>query len=235
MAVIIKGWTLDWVGHYASFWLNQKQKTTDKITALQLHNIKSQFDPHFMFNVINSISYAVHKSDKETANQYIAELSEFVRNIVTDSKKISRPLQEELKLVSNYLKIEKLRFRNRFDFKITVQNGVSQSLQIPKNLVLTFAENAVKHGIRPLKENGLVKIEVGHSENSTIISIEDNGVGRNTSITKTENTGKGLGIVQQILDLYFQLYKKRITYEVIDKFRNDNPAGAKVVISIPDN
>jgi len=213
--------------------LNQKQKITDQITGLQLRTLKSQFDPHFTFNVINSISYAVHKTDKETANKYISELSDFVRNIVTDSEKIARPLNEELKIVANYLEIEKLRFRDRFTFKVNVSKENIPSIQIPKNLILTFAENAVKHGIRPMKQSGLITISVKHAQQSTTIVVEDNGVGRSAE-KKEDNTGKGLGIIQQILELYFQLKKVKITYEIVDKMDDGKPSGTKVVISIPE-
>ncbi|MBC8461908.1 MAG: histidine kinase [Deltaproteobacteria bacterium] len=83
--------------------LEQRKKLSDEITALQLKSIKSQFDPHLTFNIMTSISYAVHQGNKELANQFIARFSAFIRDIVTDSDQISRTLGNELTFVTRYL------------------------------------------------------------------------------------------------------------------------------------
>lgn len=216
------------------FQLEHRKKLSEEITALQLKSIKSQFDPHLTFNIMTSISYAVHQENKELAKQFIAKFSDFIRSIVTDSDKISRTLGRELMLISNYLDVEKIRLKH-FEYVIKTPDKVNLSVEIPKNIVLTFVENAVKHGIRPKESSAtiIVSVEIKADGNLEIF-IEDDGVGRTESKdTGKENTGKGLLIVEQILDLWYKLYGKQITWAIEDLKTDNTSAGTRVKIIIP--
>jgi len=212
----------------------RNRKISDKITTLQLKSIKSQFDPHLTFNILTSISYAVHQENKELTNQFIAKFSAFIRGIVTDSDKISRTLGTELLLISNYLDVEKMRLP-QFSYDISTPENLDLSIEIPKNIVLTFVENAMKHGIRPKEGPARIIVWVEEKTGGPLkIYIEDDGVGRTApKDIGTENTGKGLLIVEQILDLWDKLTGKRITWAIEDLIENNKPTGTRVRITIP--
>ena len=214
--------------------IEHRKKLGDEITTLQLKSIKSQFDPHLTFNIMTSISYAVHQENKELTNQFIDKFSAFIRGIVADSDKISRTIGRELLLISNYLDVEKMRLQH-FEYVITTPEGFNLSVEIPKNIVLTFVENAIKHGIRP--KEGSAKIIVRAEEKTDglmEICVEDDGVGRSAQEdASTEYTGKGFLIVGQILDLWDKLYGKRITLTIEDLTDNGKTTGTRVRISIP--
>ena len=214
--------------------LERRKKLSDEITALQLKSIKSQFDPHLTFNIMTSISYAVHQENKELTNQYIAKFSAFIRGIVADSDKISRALGKELALISNYLDVEKMRL-SQFSYDISTPENLDLSVEIPKNIVLTFVENAFKHGIRPKEGPSKIIVRVEEKTGGPLeIYIEDDGVGRAApKDAGTESTGKGLLIVEQILDLWYKLNGKRITWTIEDLTDDSKPAGTRVRISIP--
>ena len=214
--------------------LERSRKISDEITALQLKSIKSQFDPHLTFNIMTSISYAVHQEDKELTNQFITKFSAFIRGIVTDSDKISRTIGKELLLISNYLDVEKMRLQ-QFEYVIMTPDGFNFSVEIPKNILLTFVENAIKHGIRPKEGSAKIIVRAEEKTDSLLeICVEDDGVGRSApKNASSENTGKGLLIVEQILDLWDKLYGKRITLTIEDLTDNGKTTGTRVRISIP--
>lgn len=205
----------------------RKRRISDEIADLQLKTVKTRFDPHFTFNAINSIGYAIYKEDKNLAYNYVARLSDFMRDMMRDSDKIERRLQEELTSVKNYLEIEKLRFKQKLNYEIDAD---SLDVYIPKNLLFTFVENAVKHGLRPKEGEGCIWIRaIPHDRHHTII-IEDDGIGRTEAEKqKTVGTGSGLKMVDQILELYKNLKGKTITYTITD----NHPSGTKVEIQVP--
>ncbi|MCF8233558.1 MAG: histidine kinase [Bacteroidales bacterium] len=205
----------------------RKKRISDQISDLQLKTVKTRFDPHFTFNAINAIGYAIYKEDKNLAYDYVARLSDFMRDMMQDSDKIERSLREELNSVKNYLEIEKLRFKHKLDYEV---QSDGHDVLIPKNLIFTFVENAVKHGIRPKEGEGCIGIQIiPHDKYATII-IEDDGIGRaEAEKQKTTGTGSGLKMVDQILELYKNLKGKTITYKISDKV----PSGTAIEIEVP--
>jgi LytS/YehU family sensor histidine kinase len=137
--------------------------------------------------------------------------------------------------VDNYLKIEEFRFEEKFDYKISVEDKVDIETNIPKMLIYTFVENSIKHGIRHLKTDGYLSINITRKNGSIIVEIEDNGVGRKKAAEYDQfSTGKGLKILDQIIQLFYDLEKVKISYEIKDLFDNfNNSKGTQVVITIP--
>ncbi|MBC8461909.1 MAG: hypothetical protein H8D67_28395 [Deltaproteobacteria bacterium] len=123
----------------------------------------------------------------------------------------------------------------QFEYVITTPEGLNLTVEIPKNIVLTFVENAVKHGIRPKESPGKITIRIEKMiDDQMEICIEDDGAGR--SVTKDaglESTGKGLLIVEQILDLWYKLKGKRITWTIEDLTGDGKPVGTRVRVVIP--
>ena len=216
----------------------QKRYAIEKeISELQLKTIKNQIDPHFTFNAINAVSSVIYKEDKQTAYNIFTKFSNLIRSMLLSSDKISRTLEQELDFVKNYLELEKFRFKDKFDYSVNVGDNVNLDVHVPKMIIQTFVENAIKHGLQFKEKEGLLFININTEQNNLKIIIEDNGIGRQKAKEMSKHsTGKGLGIIDQILDLYKKLNNIEIQYKIIDNYdKNNQPSGTRVVIEVPLN
>ena len=212
-----------------------KYKTEKQIAELQLKSIKNQLDPHFTLNIINSIGSLFYKNDNEKANYVFGKYSKMLRTTILSSDKILTTLAEEIDYVRTYLELEQFRYDNKFVWDIKIDENVDKQLSIPKMIIHTFVENAVKHGIRHLEINGTILVSIKVINKDHVIFISDNGIGRKSAEKLSAlSTGKGLQILDQILELYSSLMKIRITYEFRDIYTDDDmPSGTEVIIKIP--
>lgn len=214
----------------------EKLETEKRMAELQLISIRNQIDPHFTFNAINSIASVVLKEEKEKAYSFFVKLSTLIRQALTSGDKITRPLAEEIGFVKNYLDIEKLRFRETFDFSIEIGDGVDLDQEVPKMVIQTYAENALKHGLRNKKEGtGLLKIMVTGEDGKLQIVVEDNGIGRQAAkAIGSKSTGKGMQILNSYYDFFNRYHHQKIQHEINDLFDDQNrAAGTRVVVIIP--
>ncbi len=199
----------------------------------QMLSIKNQVDPHFMLNAINNISSMYISGRNEEANRFLTKFSRLIHRSLMDSDKIETTIGEELGFVADYLDVQKIRFKHLFDFKILVADENLKNAKIPRQLIHTFVENSIKHGLRPKETHGFLKISVDEQDGIILIMIDDNGIGREAA-AKTENTGKGFSIVNQIISLYEKLKGEKVSYKVIDKKDESGKAmGTRVEIYIP--
>jgi len=201
---------------------------------LQLKTIKNQIDPHFAFNALNMIGSLVYKGDPDAVYDYFTRFAKLMRSTLQDSEKISRPLGEELEFVKNYIEIQKTRFKGKFDFTLKVDEGTDLKIEVPKMIIQTHAENAIKHGLMHKKEGGQLLIDIEQKKNQLVISIDDNGIGRKKAAQISKgNTGKGMQIIDQIFTLYNKLSNHKIDQQIFDlKDKNGTANGTKVIISL---
>ena len=167
----------------------------------------------------------------------MGHFSRLIRSSLMDAGKTHRSLQEELDFVKAYLEVERGRMEYPFDYQIDVHKDIDPRMEIPKMLIQTFAENSVKHGLRPLNRKGELIIQIRRESESreTLISIEDNGIGRKKAGSSgTGGSGKGLDIISQLIRLHNELTKKNILYTIDDKMNKPDPhSGTSVEIRIP--
>jgi len=213
--------------------IQRQYETERKLLELQLLTVKNQINPHFTFNALNSISSIIYKEDKKLARDFLTRFSDLIRSTLQNSENISILLGEELKFVKNYLELEKFRFKNKFNYIIDVSDEVDYSTIIPRMIIQTFVENAIKHGLMHLDNGGLLKIRIRKEKKLLLIKIEDNGIGRKKAKEiSLGSTGKGLRIIEQIVFLYKKLQGKEIKYKVNDLFKDKIAVGTKVTIEI---
>ncbi|MCL4549885.1 MAG: histidine kinase [Bacteroidetes bacterium] len=212
-----------------------RYETEKQIAELQLKAIKNQIDPHFTLNIINSIGSLFYKKDKEKADYVFGKYSRLLRSTVLNSDKIITTLADELDYIENYLELENFRHNNKFYWKFDVAENVNTSIKIPKMLLHTFVENAIKHGLRHLEKDGELFVSINCNQKEYFITIRDNGIGRKRAKdVEIENTGKGLHILEQILRLYYDLTKIKISYQITDLVDGkENSLGTEVLIKIP--
>ncbi len=214
--------------------LQRKMEIENRLNALQLKTIKSQMDPHFMFNVLNSISTNILSEKKEIAYAYMIKFSSLLRSLFTNADNLVISLQKELEFVDNYLELEQIRFKDNLHYHIEVDSNVDQSVQIPRMLIQLFVENSIKHGLQNKDGTGKIIIQIGVRKAQTVITIQDNGIGRDASKKFKEGNGKGLVIIKDMIQLFEKLKGIIITFHYDDLSEIDGQiAGTKVDIMIP--
>jgi len=208
--------------------------TQRKISELQIKSFQNQIDPHFTFNLLESFGSLIHEHNTEKANFIFINYTKLLKSTIINSDRVFIPLKEELDFVKSYLDLEMFRYNNKFSYQINVCDEECGQIIIPKMLVHIFAENSIKHGIKHLEGNGKLDIN-GYRKNGTfIIQVIDNGVGRKKAKEYASfSTGKGLESINQILDLYYNLYKIKINYQINDLEKDSKPLGTQVDINIP--
>ncbi len=213
--------------------LNRQHKAEKLLYHHQMLSIKNQVDPHFTLNAINNISAMYISGQNEEANRFLTKFSRLIHRSLMDSDKIETTIEEEIRFVTDYLDVQKIRFKDTFDYTVTFSSENLKTIKIPRQLIHTFVENAIKHGLRPKETNGLLIISISEQEGKIEIIIDDNGVGRN-AVTTAKSTGKGISIVKQIITLYEKLQGKKVSYKVVDKKdESGKTLGTRVDISIP--
>ncbi|SDT10017.1 Tetratricopeptide repeat-containing protein [Maribacter dokdonensis] len=211
---------------------NQQQKLANNLLALK--SLRSQMNPHFIFNALNSVNNFISKSDERSANRYLSDFSKLMRSVLENSEEDFIPLEKELQQLELYIKLEHSRFEDKFDYQITLDETVQVSkFQIPPMLLQPYIENAIWHGLRYREEKGELSVDVKeNSEDSIIISITDNGIGRKKSAEiKTQNQkkqkSKGMGIIQKRVAILNDMYTDKVDIKISDL--QENGTGTKVL------
>ena len=208
-----------------NYYLNKKISRQNQIAKLQLLNVKSQLDSHFTFNMIDCIGNSFRKNDFETADKLFIRYARFLQQSVQLSGDIAIPLEKEIDYIENYLTLEEIRSNNSFEF--VVNNNVESDMEVPKFMLFTFVENAVKHGVLPLTDRkGAISVEARQSDKTIEVVIADNGVGTHKN-SSTKGTGNGLKIVDQLIKLFKTEYNLLINYTV-----SDNNPGTRINITL---
>jgi ligand-binding sensor domain-containing protein len=219
-----------------SIFLNQRRKAQKEkeFIELQLKTIKSQIDPHFAFNALNTIASFIYSEEPDVTYDYFTRFARMIRNILEDHEKISRSLAEEMDFVKNYLELQKIRFKDKFDYLINIDDDIPPETQVPKMIIQTYTENAIKHGLMHRMKDGHLKITVEKEDSCLQFIIEDNGVGRlKASELNPNSTHRGLKIMEQIIELYRKLYHTAINQRIEDLAdEKGNPSGTKVILTI---
>lgn len=216
----------------------QQYETQRRISELQLLSLKNQIDPHFTFNILNSMGHMYTNSDlKEKSYGIFVKYSQLLRRTVENSHKSSITLGEELEFVQSYIELEQLRSDRSFKYTLEMDERIDLNRIIPRMLIHTFVENAIKHGIRQResKTGGELKIISTQATSHYKIFIRDNGPGLNsTHESNAVSTGRGLHIIREITELFYKLKGVRITYETgPHQVVEDDMKWTQVMITIP--
>jgi LytS/YehU family sensor histidine kinase len=201
---------------------------------LQLNSVIRQFDPHFTFNAVTSVGSLIMKGEKEKAYNYFIKLSNLLRSIITDSSVLLRPLQDELEFVTRYCELQKLRFGNRFEYNINVSPEVTLTTPVPKMIIQSFAENAIKHGLENKKGQGIMEISIRNLEEGVEVIVRDNGIGRVAAAgMHTQGAGTGLKNIAGIVEAINRANREKITFSLTDLYDGKKAAGTEVRVFLP--
>lgn len=219
--------------------LRNKMENEQIQASLQLTAIRAQMNPHFIFNVMNSIRIYMQNHDTKSAEKYLTSFSKLVRYVLDNSDKQVVSLEDELNALRNYVELERERFENGFEFKIDCDPEIDLSdYQLPSLLLQPFVENSIKHGISRLQSGGKIHVEISKNGTNLLISIEDNGVGLKNS-EKWNNqdpeyhSSKGTEIIFQRIEAYNKCFGKKIKAEIRDlPDENGKSTGTRVEVEI---
>jgi two-component system LytT family sensor kinase len=195
--------------------LLRKSGQTRQMASLQLKAIRSQLNPHFMFNALSSIQNLMNRSDVQRANHYLSTFAGLTRKVLLAGNAELISLEDEVAILGDYLEMEQLRFG--FQYSVRVDASIDQAnVEIPSMLLQPFVENAVKHGVNVLHESGRIEVSINPSGKDLLLSVKDNGSGFDPNLPAGESDGFGLKLGEERIALHNQLHKTTMASLRID-------------------
>ena len=212
-----------------------KLKASYREDKLKQQMLRLQMSPHFIFNALNSIQQLIIENKNKEAHFYLSRFSSISRIILEYSTQESIPLDKEIDLLQSYIEIEKLRAANGFRYKIEYDSNLeTEFINIPPMIIQPFVENAIKHGLKNKKGNGLLILKFMDKEEILQVVIEDNGSGIKNNFKKGQKGHKSLAmeIFEKRRKLLQKLLKRNLTIKIVD-LSSENGSGTRVIIDLP--
>ncbi|MCK5765499.1 MAG: histidine kinase [Bacteroidales bacterium] len=226
--------------------MKRKHEVEKKVLAIekelfdiQQKALQLQMNPHFIFNSLNAIQSFVIASNTDKAIHYLSKFSQLMRLILSNSRESSIPVKDELTALKHYIDIERLRFDNKFDYELEIDNNIDQEfMEIPPMIIQPFVENAIIHGLVHSPDQGHIKISLQLQKNFIFCTIEDNGIGRKKAQEIRDASGiirrsRGMLITRERLEILNKQNKEKFSVQVTDLYNDSNmPGGTRVEINI---
>ncbi len=226
--------------------MKRKHEVEKKVLAIekelfdiQQKALQLQMNPHFIFNSLNAIQSFVIASNTDKAIHYLSKFSQLMRLILSNSRETSIPVKDELTALKHYMDIERLRFDNKFDYELEIDNNIDQEfMEIPPMIIQPFVENAIIHGLVHSPDQGHIKISLQLQKNFIFCTIEDNGIGRKKAQEIRDASGiirrsRGMLITRERLEILNKQNKEKFSVQVTDLHNDSNmPSGTRVDINI---
>jgi len=210
------------------------------ISELNQQNLRQQMNPHFIFNTLNSIQYYVFQNDKMASNTYMSKFATLMRKTLDNSVHTAIPIKDELEALELYLELESLRFKEKFNWTIDLDEEIDTLLyKIPTMLIQPYVENSINHGLMNKEGKGYVNIHLNLSGEIIRCIVEDNGIGREKAMAirdakKENHRSRGTTITESRLKLVNEIYGKKMKIHYTDLTDGSGkPAGTRVEINIP--
>ncbi|SFW88474.1 ligand-binding sensor domain-containing protein [Chitinophaga sancti] len=210
----------------------RRTEIEQQIAQLEMKALRAQMNPHFIFNALNSIQAFMMKNETEQALSYLSRFARLIRNVLDNSQQNSITISQEIKMLENYIELEKLRFEDQFDCDIRIDDELDPDyMDIPTMILQPFVENAIWHGLLHKKERGMLRISFTKEIDRILCTIEDNGIGREKAAalrTGDEHHSRGVQITQDRLALYNKRFNLDMTFDI-----EDLPTGTRVNVWFP--
>ncbi|MCX7550376.1 histidine kinase [Xanthomarina sp. F2636L] len=211
-----------------------------KITNLRLENLRSQMNPHFIFNALNSIQDYIISNEKELASSYLVKFSRLIRMYLDYSQQNEITLEEELNALKLYLELEKVRFEDELEYNIAIDSQLkTKQIKVPSLFIQPYVENALKHGLLHKFNNRKLRVEAKIiQQNKLQITVEDNGIGRVQSEKLKRPNQQHKPFATKANEERVHLYKNKLNRDLTittkDLYNENNvAAGTKVVMTMP--
>ncbi|WP_179344368.1 tetratricopeptide repeat-containing sensor histidine kinase [Winogradskyella ursingii] len=211
-----------------------------QILLLEQDMMRSQMNPHFIFNSLNSIKLYIINNEKENAVYYLNKFSKLIRKILIASKEKETSLSDELETMQLYMNIENIRFSNEIEFEVNIDNTINtEVVKVPSLILQPFLENALWHGLSAKPEDKKITLNVFKNSNDYItIEIIDNGIGRIASSRikankKLKRKSVGIELTKARLANFSKGFSNTYSLLIMDLYSKDEPIGTNVTLRIP--
>jgi two-component sensor histidine kinase len=223
------------------YWKNKIEKkarekafVNQEISEFKMTALRSQMNPHFIFNAIGSIQHYILKNEVKQSYNYLSKFSMLIRNILNNSRQEYISLTQEINTLRLYIELEQIRFTNPFQFNIEIDETLDMEMDIPTMLIQPYIENSIWHGLMPKESGGILELAFKNQEDSMLVIIRDNGMGRQITNPEKKHASKGMSITEQRISILTSTNKKKFTTTIIDlKDENGNSIGTEVNLVIP--
>ena len=211
----------------------RKERFEKEAATLETQALRSQMNPHFIFNALNSINAYVQRNDQDMASSYLSKFARVMRLVLENSRHSEVPLKDDLEALRGYLDLERMRMDKRFDFSIDVDPAIDpEEVMVPPLVVQPFVENAIWHGMAGKESGGKILLKVARNGKQLIWTIEDNGAGRQAKKAQTDQpvkkTSLGTAITRARLDLVQKQHGGEAGFHYTDL-----PQGTRVEVQMP--
>jgi hypothetical protein len=205
-----------------------------KLNELENSALRTQMNPHFIFNSLNTINSFINSNDRAQANQYISKFSKLVRLILDHSREKKIVLKDELEVAELYMQLEQIRFENKFVYKVVVNEIDASGVEVPPLIIQPFVENAILHGLLPGDREGLLLVDISLKNGLLLCTIQDNGIGREAAKKIREKSGysrksHGMEITMKRIELF---NREHGIEEKVAVFDLENGSGTRVEIPL---
>ena len=230
------------------FWLRVRQVRRQErmkasfekqLARVEMEALRSQMNPHFLFNALNSLKDLIIRNEPHAASEYLGRFSRLIRLILENSKEQIVSLEQELEAVNLYVEVERQRFENRFDYRLEISNHLDQKrVMLPPMLIQPYVENAIWHGLMHKTDKGMLQVSLRQANGCLLCVIEDNGVGRKKAAElRSKSAGGrksyGMAITRDRVALVKELYNIAAKVKVEDVVADGVAAGTRVTLSLP--
>ncbi len=217
-----------------------KLRNSQQTLVFQQRLLRTQMNPHFLFNSLSSIQNFIIQEKPAIASNYLSRFAKLVRQILNNSVEEYVLLEDEISSIENYLELQKARYRDMFDYSIVVDEEIDiETALIPPMLAQPFIENAIEHGFKYKEGKGIMKIRFELNGNFIRFELDDNGIGRKKAmeiLNKINKDHKSMAttITMERIKVLNKKHKRKILMDIIDlKNDRDEATGTKVIFEIP--
>ncbi|WP_295673534.1 two-component regulator propeller domain-containing protein [uncultured Mucilaginibacter sp.] len=231
------------------YWLNlriknrKEAKLAKQIAGVQIASLEQQaftslMNPHFMFNALNSIQHYINLQDRQNANRYLSDFASLIRKNFEAAQQSFVPLEQEVENIKIYLRLEQMRFNNRFSYQLSINENLDiEEWMIPTMILQPLLENALLHGLMPSSIDGQVIIDLKEEGNNLLITITDNGIGIANSLAlkddDSQHKSRGMELIEKRIAALSRFGSSAITISMSTAFTSDKNPGNKIVLLIP--
>ena len=237
--MMLTGYTVRWREKQSANQQREKSELRERIAASEMKALRSQMNPHFLYNSLNAIRLFVLKNDSDNADKYLVKFARLMRLILDNSRQEWVTLTSELEQLTLYLELEQLRFDNLFQFSITTDPALPlETTTIPPMIIQPYIENAILHGMAHKQSTGCIRVNIEHKADHLNCTVDDNGVGRERAqMLKNQSSthqSVGLRVTEDRLQLIGQRSGQAAGVTIIDNYDDRQQAtGTRVVIQLP--
>jgi tetratricopeptide (TPR) repeat protein len=216
----------------------EKTESVHKMAELEMQSLRSQLNPHFMFNSLNSIQTLILKEDSDKSQSYLARFARLLRMLLENAEKPFVPLQKEIDFLQLYLSLENLRVPD-LQYSISTDPAVNTEQTLIPNMILQpYVENAIWHGLSHKEGDKQLEIRINKDNGTVKYEIEDNGVGRKKaeelkSLFRKQHQSKGMELLNKRFKLLNGEYNSSIETNITDVIKSNKVTGTLVTIKVP--